>query len=49
MYLRLMGIKWPKPKLAHLTMPVLKFGGISCMIPKVIFGHLDVSFIKWPR
>lgn len=34
-------------KLELLIMQVLKYGKINLMIVNLIFGHLDVYFMKW--
>lgn len=39
-------MSWPIRKLGLLIMPVLKFGGISHMIPNQTFGLWAVFYIK---
>jgi len=44
---KLTEIKWPILKQELLTMLVLKFGEISHMTVKAIFGHSAALYIKW--
>lgn len=47
MCLKLLRTDFSTLKQGLLTMPVQKFGRINLMIPSLIFGHLDVLYMKW--
>lgn len=47
MYLRWLKKGWLEPKLELLTILVPRYGRIVLMTQNVIFGHLDVLYMKW--
>lgn len=48
MFQRSAKVALPAPKLARLTMPVLRFGEICLTLENAIFGLWDVCSMKWP-
>lgn len=46
MFLKLSRRDWATPRQELLTTQALRCGEICLMTPKVIFGHLDVSYMK---
>lgn len=47
MFPKLMEVNWPILKLGRHIMQAHKFGEMSLMTIRVIFGHLDALYMKW--